>query len=190
MSTTTVRIFSSHPVLTAQYTRAMESDPSIQLVSERDAFDVGVFDGGLPSLDATLLATRVMLPLMRPVLLWACCDENSCLQWVLRGIWGIVSYDRYEQDLPNAVRYVAAGQLWVPPLVVARCMQIETTGRSTVPHVALTDREREVLQLLQRRLSNKEIAGILRISGHTAKFHVRNILSKLKLRSRQDLFAA
>ena len=190
VSTTKVRIITSHPVLTAQYTRALESDTSIQLVSEREPFDIGVFDGGLPSLDAALHVARVRLPFMRPVLLWSCCDENSCLQWVLRGVWGVVAYDRYETDLSNAVRYVAAGQLWVPPLVVIRWMQIERTGRSAGSQVALTDREREVLQLLERRLSNKEIAGILRISERTAKFHVGNILSKLHLRSRQDLFAA
>ena len=51
----------------------------------------------------------------------------------------------------------------------------------------LTEREQEVLGLLLRRLSNKEIATILRISVRTAKFHVGNILHKLNVTDREKL---
>ena len=190
MSTTTVHIFASHPVAAAHYRRALESEHGIRVTPEQDPFDVGVFDSELPALDAVLQVVRVRLPLMKAVLLSADCDESTCLHWILRGMWGLVSYGRYEHELPSAVRQVAAGHLWMPPRVVIRCMQVDAARRASGPGDALTCREHEVLQLLQRRLSNKEIASILRITERTAKFHVGNILDKLNLRSRQQVFAA
>ena len=52
----------------------------------------------------------------------------------------------------------------------------------------LTARERETVELLLRGYSNEEIAAALSISGHTVKYHVRNILRKLSLATRTDLF--
>jgi DNA-binding CsgD family transcriptional regulator len=69
-------------------------------------------------------------------------------------------------------------------------MQVDAARHASGSGDALTDREHEVLHLLERRLSNKEIASILRITERTVKFHVGNILDKLNLRSRQQVFAA
>ncbi len=60
--------------------------------------------------------------------------------------------------------------------------------RQLLPGQSLTARESQVLQLLFRRLTNKEIACDLNISERTAKFHVCNLLNKLGLESRKDLF--
>ena len=61
--------------------------------------------------------------------------------------------------------------------------------RGSALRLALTPREREVMEFLLRRLSNKEIAEILGISERTVKFHVGNILNKLHVNSRQELSA-
>jgi DNA-binding CsgD family transcriptional regulator len=59
------------------------------------------------------------------------------------------------------------------------------------PHLPLTPRELEVMGFLREgHVSNKEIAVCLRISERTVKFHVGNILSKLRLASRQELTGA
>lgn len=55
-------------------------------------------------------------------------------------------------------------------------------------HQALTEREREILGLILRGLQNTEIAGQLRISANTVKYHVRNVLTKLGMESRTELF--
>jgi DNA-binding CsgD family transcriptional regulator len=60
------------------------------------------------------------------------------------------------------------------------------TPWGTIP---LTDRERQVMELLLRRMSNREIGTILRISERTVKFHVGNILTKLQVTSRRELSA-
>ena len=189
MNTATVGVFAAHPVAAAQCSRALEVT-GIRVVSNRECFDVGVFDGALPAIDAVLHVARVTRPLMKPILLGAPSDENGCLQWILRGMWGLVPYDRFELELATAVRQVAAGQLWIPPPVLVRLMQADQTRWTVHGDVTLTDRELEVLQLLERRLANKEIASLLRIAERTAKFHVGNILRKLNVKSRQEIFAA
>lgn len=90
----------------------------------------------------------------------------------------------------RAVRQVAAGQLWFPPQAVIRWMQADVALHVGAEAMRITGREREVTELLVRRLSNKEIASVLRISERTVKFHVGNVLAKLHVTSRQELAAA
>ncbi len=183
----TVRVFASHPVAAAQYARLLAAESDLRLVSGDEPFDVGVFDASTDSLEALLTLTRQKLPSMRPVLLSHPCDEEQCLRWLWRGIWGWVAYETWEGDVARAVRQVAAGELWFPPAVVGRWMQMNT-GRSRPEWGAsLTAREREVLELVARRLSNKEIAALLRLRETTVKFHVGNIFRKLQISSREEL---
>ncbi len=124
---------------------------------------------------------------MRAILLTAPCDEHKCIRWLFRGVWGLVTYDQYESNLPRAVRQLAEGQLWFPAPVVARWMKMEERHRTAALAIPLTRREREVMDFLVRRLSNKEIATILRIKESTVKFHVANIFNKLHITCRQEL---
>jgi DNA-binding CsgD family transcriptional regulator len=66
-------------------------------------------------------------------------------------------------------------------------MQIDRSQATLSLPVGLTSREKDVLGLLLRRLSNKEIASILGITDRTVKFHVGNLLNKLQVRSRHEL---
>jgi DNA-binding NarL/FixJ family response regulator len=189
MGVIATRLFVSHPVAAAQYVRLVSAEKDLRLAGEGNNFAVGVFDGELSSLEATLTVVRLKFPSMRALLLSFPSDEEACLRWAIRGVWGLVPYERYEQDLPRAIRQLAAGQLWFPPAVVTRWMQLDTARRESALRLPLTRREREVMEFLTRRLSNKEIAGILRISERTVKFHVGNILNKLHVSSRQELSA-
>ena len=133
---------------------------------------------------------RLSCPSMRPLLVSYPCDEDSCLRWMLRGVRGVVSYDRYEKDLPRAVRTLAQEQLYFPSQVVNRWKQIDSRVRTSAQCVPLTRREIEVAGLLSRRLSNKQVGVILGLTERTVKFHVGNILTKLRLGSRYELYAA
>jgi len=187
MGATTVRIFASHPVALRQYTHALETDRDVRVVSSESAFAVGVFDGDADSVERIIAIARVKSPGMKPVLIADTRDHNQCLRWILRGVWGMVPYARYEQELVAAVHHVAAGQLWVPPPVVKRWMQVDAELHARAQQTHLTEREREVMELLVRRLSNKEIAQVLHITERTVKFHVGNVLAKLGVKSRQDV---
>lgn len=179
-------MFAVHPVAAAHYTRVITAEKDFQLTSD-DGFEVGVFDGALHLLDGVLRTASVKAPASRPILLVERCDEESCMRWILRGIWGLVAYDRYEKELAEAVRSVGSGHLWFPPRSVVRWMHVERQHLAAQSTTLLTEREREVLDLLSRGLSNKEIGSILRITERTTKFHVHNLLSKLHVQSRRDI---
>ncbi len=168
----------------------LAADEDLRVVSDEVPFQVGVFDGESSSVEAVLTLARLKYSGLRPVLLAQQCDENECLRWLFRGVWGVVDYGAYESELPRAVRQVAGGQLWFPADVVVRWMRIDGARRSMALRLSLTKRERQVMEFLLRRFSNKEIADILTISERTVKFHVSNVLSKLQVSSRQELAAS
>jgi DNA-binding CsgD family transcriptional regulator len=109
--------------------------------------------------------------------------------------WGMDGFvelhETWQAELPLAVNSILHGQLWVPREVMETFMKRERTLFETrlVPGHSLTARERQVLQLLMRGLANKEISSSLEISERTVKFHVSNILIKLQLEDRRELFS-
>lgn len=187
MSGTPVRVFASHPVAAERYRRLLEAAGDFEFPPEDQPFQVGVFDAESASVEAVLTLARLKFPAMRPVLVAFPCEENECLRWLFRGVWGLVAYDHYAEELPRAVRQVAGGQFWFPSYVILRWMAIDGARRASALRLTLTPRERQVMEFLLRRFSNKEIAEILNISERTVKFHVSNILSKLQVDSREQL---
>jgi DNA-binding NarL/FixJ family response regulator len=98
--------------------------------------------------------------------------------------WGVVSPDASPEELSAAIVAVAQGLVVLPRTLTGRLLR----GQEAVeePAEPLTAREREVLGLLGRGLSNKMIARELRISEHTVKFHVSSIYAKLGAASRTE----
>jgi len=88
------------------------------------------------------------------------------------GAKGYLLKDAGTEELLAAIRTVAVGQKYIPPAVGAKLAE-----RMSNP--ALSDRELEVLALMAKGKSNKEISTTLHISENTVKFHVNNILGKL-----------
>jgi DNA-binding NarL/FixJ family response regulator len=98
--------------------------------------------------------------------------------------WGVVLPDASPEELSAAIVAVAQGLVVLPRILTGRLLR----GQEAVdePAEPLTAREREVLALLGRGLSNKMIARELRISEHTVKFHVSSIYAKLGAASRTE----
>jgi DNA-binding NarL/FixJ family response regulator len=98
--------------------------------------------------------------------------------------WGVVSPDTPPEELSAAIVAVIQGLVVLPRALTGRLLR----GQEVVeePSEPLTAREREVLGLLGRGLSNKMIARDLRISEHTVKFHVSSIYAKLGAASRTE----
>jgi len=98
--------------------------------------------------------------------------------------WGIVAPDAPAEELSAAVASVARGLVILSRALAERLLG----GTATLEELdePLTAREREVLELLGRRLSNKMIGRELSISEHTVKFHVSSVYAKLGASSRTE----
>ncbi len=124
-----------------------------------------------------------------PVLILTTFDDDEVLSASLRaGASGFQLKDAPGEDLIRSAKVVAEGGAWLDPTVTARVL---AAYRSTAPTrrdgtrvIGLTEREREVLSLIGRGLSNTEIAHDLSISEVTVKSHVGHIFTKLDLRDR------
>src|SRR5262245_5144328 len=118
-------------------------------------------------------------------------SESEIRFLLSQGVQGFIAEHQIEELLALAVRTVLAGGLWIPEKVVQAQMRphsaASSTRMKTVDVNATTQRETEVLELVRRRLSNKEIAELLRIRESTVKYHVSNLFSKLQVTSRYEL---
>ena len=99
------------------------------------------------------------------------------------GARGYLLKNVLSEELFRAIKTVHGGQQYTPPHIVR-------TLSDHNPDSELTPREREVLELLIKGLSNKEIGDVLGCTENTAKFHVKNILGKLEVNDRTEAATA
>ena len=115
-------------------------------------------------------------------------SESDVAQCLLAGFAGFVRHDEAHL-LGSAVEAVARGRLWISPEVARLYFQL-TSSRTAIRRTGvetLTMREGQILDLLRRRYSNREVADFLGISESTVKFHVSNVLMKLNVSNRREL---
>jgi DNA-binding NarL/FixJ family response regulator len=148
----------------------------------------------LDGLDATrLICSDPMLERTR-VLVLTTFDADEYVYEALRaGASGFLLKDARPEELLHAIEVVGAGDAMISPRVTRRLIAEFAARRDphTYPNALaeLTDREREILTLVARGLSNAEIAERLVISPLTAKTHIQNLLRKLDCRDRVGLVA-
>lgn len=115
-------------------------------------------------------------------------SETDLSNAIKAGARGFLLKDMAPEDVVDALRRIAGGEMVVAPSMTVKMIDmLKGKQPSNDPRHALsllTEREREILQLLARGESNKAIAQTLSISYDTVKQHVRHILNKLNLSSR------
>ena len=168
-----------------------EAVDSVQAVSETAELgpQVVIMDAQLPggqSLEA-LRQIKLLNPETR-VLLLSTLDREEYLYETLRaGADGYVLKDILPDELAQAVRSVARGEVLVHPQIASRLIsRFGKQGRAINALESLTARELEVLRLLARGLRNKEIAARLYVSERTVNFHLANIYQKLHVSGRTE----
>lgn len=113
-------------------------------------------------------------------------NEIRLFYW---GIDGFVElHDTWQADLARAIHGVIGGDYWVRPEIFAAVVKHTQFIEQLVRDNSLTAREGQLLPLVMRHLSNKEIARQLDISERTVKYHVTHILAKLGVSDRRGLF--
>jgi DNA-binding NarL/FixJ family response regulator len=201
-----VVIVDDHALFRRGLDRVLSSEPDIEIVGEAaDGLeavqrveellpDVVVMDVRMPrasgieaarQLRSTAPGTKVMMLTVSDL-------EEDLYEAVKAGVSGYLLKEVAIEEVADAVRAVAAGQSLVSPSMTSKLLEefnvlsrrAEERQRSLT--AKLTDREVEVLRLVAKGLSNREIGSELYISENTVKNHVRNVLEKLHLHSRME----
>ncbi|MBD3885309.1 response regulator transcription factor [Phormidium tenue FACHB-886] len=188
ISSTPIRILivDDHPivrnglVLMVKYESGMETVAEASSGAEAIAQfhqhqpDVTLMDLRLGDMNGVevIASIRQNFPNARIVILTTYDTDEDIYRGLQTGAKGYILKDAPLDELLKAIRTVHAGKQYIPPEVGAKLAE-----RLSRPQ--LSDREREVLQLMAQGKSNQDVADNLHIAENTVKYHVNNILSKL-----------
>lgn len=198
-----VVVVDDHPLFRDGVRTALGADDDLEVVGEAEdvasaisvtaelAPDVVLMDLNLPD-GSGIEAVRELSarhPEVRVLVMTMSTDDDAVVAAMRAGARGFVVKGAGRRDLVESVRAVASGGAVFSPVVADRLAGYFTglaavPGREAFPQ--LTEREREVLELLARGLDNRGIARALFLSDKTVRNHVSNTLAKLEVSSRSE----
>lgn len=194
-----VIIVDDHPVVRQGLRTFLDTQKDLEILSEagdgEEALtqiaeavpDVVLMDLVLPGIDGIEATRRAreLSPTTKVIVLTSFADDEKVFPAIKAGAAGYLLKDVEPAQLAEAIRSVHAGEALLHPTVAARLMQeVSSAEDRRAPGGTLTERELEVLRLLARGMSNREISRELTVSEKTVKTHVSNILAKLHLADR------
>jgi DNA-binding NarL/FixJ family response regulator len=197
-----VMVVDDHPMWRDGVRADLERDGTAVVVAEasdggeaidraREAMpELVVMDLNLPVVSGVEATRRIVeeLPHVRVLVLSATGEERDVLEAVKAGASGYLLKSATAAEVADAVRRVAGGEpVFTPSLAALVLEEFRRLADRDPAEPALSGRENEVLRLVAKGYTYREIAERLFISVGTAQNHVRNILSKLQLRGRYDL---
>ena len=193
-----IAVADDHPMFRAGVVMSLREEDDIDVVGEaadaasalalarNELPDVMVLDIAMPGsgLDAAR-AIAAACPATRIVMLTVSEDEDDLLAAMKAGASGYVLKGAGASELARVIRSVNAGEVYVAPALAWGMLREMRTPRPT-PYDELTEREREVLELVAEGLSNQEVGERLGLAEKTIKHYMTNILGKLQVRSRVE----
>jgi DNA-binding NarL/FixJ family response regulator len=210
----TLLICDDHKILTDALATVVGLDPTLVMVAPpvHDPFtaiavcteqlpDVVLMDivfkgegnGDMSGIEATR-AIKEVSPSTKVVIMTAHDEDHLLVEAVEAGASGFLGKDEAAEKLLSAAKAAADGEVLIDPATltrllaqVAREREAQRGAQSLLDD--LTDREREILQLLAEGMRNDDIAAKLFISPQTVQTHVRNILGKLRVHSKLEAVA-
>ena len=200
-----VLLADDHSIVRRGLKSLIETEPGLRVVAEAgdglEALrlcaehrpDIAILDVGMPKLNGIEVAARVQKLEHPPhvIILSMHADESYILRALAAGARAYLLKDATDEDLLPAVRSVAAGKPFFSPTVTAVLVedymrQLQARGLTDSYHL-LTDREKEVLQLLAEGRSNKEVATLLDLGVSTVETHRANLMQKLNLHNTAEI---
>lgn len=172
-----------------------EAEHGLQAISlvERLLPDVVLMDLSMPGVDGIAATRRILAarPMTRIVILTTFDDDEHLYPALAAGACGFLAKDTPPAGLLDGIRRAAGGEDPFSPQVLRRVVGRAIAANATTPtsddSIALTEREREVLELVAAGRSNAEIAKQLFIGVTTVKTHVTNLMTKTGNRNRVQL---
>jgi two-component system, NarL family, response regulator NreC len=200
-----VLLADDHGIVRRGLRTLLETEPGITIVAEaadglealrlcaEQQPDLLILDIAMPKLNGIDVAARAQ-KFERPprsIILSMHSDESYIIRALAAGARAYLLKDATDEDLLPAVRSVAAGKPYFSPAVTAVLIEdyvrrLQAKGLTDTYHL-LTDREKEVLQLLAEGRSNKEVAAELDLSLSTVETHRSNLMQKLNLHNTAEL---
>lgn len=199
---TRILIADDHPVLRSGLRVLLAADPELEVIGEAGTGeetlrlaeelrpDVVLLDIGMPGESGieTVRRLKAELPALKVLFLTMHEEEGMLLEALGAGGDGYLIKRADEAEIIQAIRAVRRGDVYVHPAMTrALLSQAETTGRPQEPVEPLTSREIDVLRLLARGNTNRQIAELLALSVRTVESHRANLMGKLGLSSRVEL---
>jgi two-component system, NarL family, response regulator LiaR len=194
-----IRVFvvDDHPMIRHGLAAMLRAEAGIQWVGDAAdaaeamrtapalAPDVVLMDLVLPRMDGVeaMNAMRPLLPQARYIILTSLLDAGEARRAMAAGASGFLLKNASSQELVTVLRSAMRGQRVLAPEVADALV---ASGRAGNAGADLTQRERELLALMARGLSNQDISTQLAIAMPTVKFHVTNILAKLHADNRTE----
>lgn len=194
-----VVVVDDHPLFRAGVTQSLGLDPAIEVVDEggsgaeaielaqRHAPDVVLLDISMPGngIDAAAAISGISDP-PRILMLTVSGDGQDIMRAVDAGAAGYVLKGAGATDLIAAVKSVAAGESFLSPNLSLNLLATLRGGGAKRTLAALSPREQRILRLVAQGLSNREVGERLDVQEKTVKYHMTNILKKLKARNRVE----
>lgn len=194
-----IRVFvvDDHPMIRQGLAAMMRTESDINWVGDAAsgaeavlaapslAPDVVLMDLVMPQMDGvqTITVLRPLLPKTRFLVLTSSMDPAEARRAMAAGAVGFLLKNASSQELVTVIRTAMRGQHVLAPEITDAMM---ATSRGKTTGSDLTQRERELLALMARGLSNQDISSRLSIAMPTVKFHVTNILAKLHADNRTE----
>jgi RNA polymerase sigma factor (sigma-70 family) len=198
-------IADDHDIVRAGMKSLLERQEDIEIVGEaadgRQAVRMAeqlnpsmiVLDIAMPQLNGIDAAAQILRhdPETKIIILSMYADEEFLVRALTAGVKGYLLKDAVQADLLRAVRAVATGRSFFSPAIAQTLAedyvrQLQHKGLDD-SYELLTEREREILQLLAEGKSNKEVASVLNVSPYTVETHRTHLMRKLNLHNTAEI---
>lgn len=171
---------------------ASDGREAVRLAAELHP-NIVIMDIGMPLLNGVDATSQILSrdPDIKVIILSMHSDESYILRALNAGAKGYLLKDSAEGDILPAVQTVAQGRPYFSPIIASTLLDeyLQTMRKNKVrdSYDLLTDREKEVLQLLAEGKSNKEVATVLNLSPYTIESHRTNLMQKLNLHNTAEI---
>jgi DNA-binding NarL/FixJ family response regulator len=162
-------------------------------LAEQLSPDVVVMDLAMPNLNGIEATAQIVKssPNIRVIVLSMYDDEEYLVRALTAGVKGYLLKDTAQLDLVRAIRAVVTGRSFFSPTIAQKLVeeytrQLQSKGLAD-SYDLLTEREREILQLLAEGKSNREAAAQLNVSPYTVETHRTHLMQKLNLHNTAEL---